>query len=99
MGTYLHVLEGRIRIKVPSIKRAPREAADIEQRVRDLDSSIAVKANPTTGNVLVLFDPDSISQDRILALFGRMTESPETSARAIAALKPAAAQADGSSFV
>jgi hypothetical protein len=79
MATYLHVLDGRIRIKVPAVKGEPLKAAEVERQVGALNSSIEVKANPTTGNVLVLFDPVSITKDRILDLFrdiGCLTREP-----------------------
>ena len=102
MGTYLHVLEGRIRIKVPPIKRSPTNAADVERRVRALDPSIDVKANPTTGNVLLLFNPASISQDRILGLFadiGSLTNQIHDSHRPNAASNLVASSPDASSIV
>lgn len=102
MATYLHVLEGRIRIKVPAVKGAPGKAERLERQVRALDSSIEAKANPTTGNVLLLFDPDSISKDRILQFFcdnGCLTHQPRTSVRAAGAPNLAVVSSDGSSPV
>ena len=97
MATYLHVLEGRIRIKVPAVKGEPQKAAEVERQVGALNSSIEVKANPTTGNVLVLFDPVSISKDRILDLFrdiGCLTqEQGNTLARSTASSNQVAADA------
>jgi len=72
MATYLHVLEGRIRVKIPEVKGAPGKAGDVERHVRALSPAIDVRANPVTGNVLLVFDPDSISKDRILELLGTL---------------------------
>jgi hypothetical protein len=102
MATYLHVLEGRIRIKVPAIKGAPKQAAGIERQIQALDGSIEAKANPTTGNVLLLFDPDSISKDRILEFFsdiGCLTREQETSARAPGASNLWVFSSDGSTAI
>lgn len=67
MTSYLHVLDGRIRIKLPSIKQAPRKALQLEQTLRNLDGVTSVKANPLTGNVLILFDTRTMSQEQIFA--------------------------------
>jgi len=61
---YLHVLDGRLRIKVPALKGSPDEAARLESRLRLIDGVDCVTANPVTGSVLVLYDagsgPDAI---------------------------------------
>jgi copper chaperone CopZ len=64
---YLHVLDGRIRIKIPEVKRSPLKADEIEQTLRNIDGITDVKANPMTGNVLILFDSNTISSQQIMA--------------------------------
>jgi copper chaperone CopZ len=54
---YWHALEGRLRIKVPAVKRSPEHASRIERLIGALDGVTQVNANPTTGNVFVLFCP------------------------------------------
>ncbi|HEV2172260.1 MAG TPA: hypothetical protein VGR71_01780 [Nitrospira sp.] len=54
---YWHALDGRLRIKVPGVKRSPRHALRVEQLIGAVDGVTQVKANPTTGNVFVLFCP------------------------------------------
>ena len=55
MPSYMHVLDGRLRIKVPEIKRSPRQALQVESLLEALDGVISAKANPTTGNVLIYY--------------------------------------------
>lgn len=66
MNTYVHVLDGRLRIKVPEVKRAPKKAAEVVQGLQERQGITYVRANPTTGNVLVLFEPDSIDTQQII---------------------------------
>jgi copper chaperone CopZ len=58
---YMHVLDGRLRIKVPEIKRSPEQALQVEAMIEELKGVISVKANPTTGNVLVLYHSHLLS--------------------------------------
>jgi copper chaperone CopZ len=67
VGTdYIHALEGRLRIKVPEIKGSPVRAGELEKRVKWQPGIDYIKANPTTGNVLVYYDSEKIGQKRIL---------------------------------
>jgi copper chaperone CopZ len=56
-----------LRIKLPHVKGAPQRALAVEQSLRGLDGVTDVTANPTTGNVLVLFTSAVIGQHDILA--------------------------------
>lgn len=67
IAPYLHVLDGRLRIKLPQVKGAPQRALAVEQLLRGLVGVTEVTANPITGNVLVLFTSTVISQHDILA--------------------------------
>jgi copper chaperone CopZ len=72
ISPYLHVLDGRVRIKIPAIKGAPQRALTIEQRLLALDGITTVTANPTTGNVLALFDPKIIGHHDIIAAIQKL---------------------------
>ena len=67
ISPYLHVLDGRLRIKLLQVKGAPQRALTVEQLLLGLDGVTDVTANPITGNVLVLFTSAVISQHDILA--------------------------------
>jgi len=67
IAPYLHVLDGRLRIKLPQVKGTPQRALAVEQLLLGLDGVTDVTANPTTGNVLVLFTSAVIGQHDIIA--------------------------------
>ena len=67
ISPYLHVLDGRLRIKVPQVKGASQRALAVEQLLLGLDGITDVTANPITGNVLVLFTAAVIDQHDIIA--------------------------------
>jgi hypothetical protein len=64
---YIHMLEGRLRIKVSEVKGSPETAVQIEETVSRLKGVSHVKANELTGNVLVLFDPDLTNHYHVIA--------------------------------
>ena len=64
--SYMHVLDGRLRIKVPEIKRSPGQALQVEAIIEALIGVISVKANPTTGNVLIFFHSHLLSHSDLI---------------------------------
>ena len=68
-----HVLDGRIRIKVPEVKGSPAMAGEIESQVAKLKGVAHVKANLLTGSVLVLFDAQVISYYQVFAVINDLT--------------------------
>ncbi|MGO9394377.1 MAG: HMA2 domain-containing protein [Desulfobaccales bacterium] len=65
-SAYVHALAGRLRIKIPRIKGAADQAQELEQHLQQFAGIESVSANPTTGNVLVLYNPHCIDQWRII---------------------------------
>ena len=61
----LHVLEGRLRIRVPEVKGSPDEARAVEAQLLSVDGVTHVTANHVTGNVLVLFEVQRTSVEVI----------------------------------
>jgi Heavy metal associated domain 2 len=66
VSSYLHVLDGRLRVKVPETKRSISKALHVEQVIQSLPGVTRVTANPTTGNVLVFFDSAQMTHTDIL---------------------------------
>ena len=82
MSSYLHVMDGRLRVKIPETKRSVSKALHVEQMIRSLPGTTRVTANPTTGNVLVLFDSAQLTHDEILSALkkaGYLREQVSTS--------------------
>jgi copper chaperone CopZ len=67
ISPYIHALNGRLRIKVAEVKGLPMKALEVEGELRKIDGITHVRANPTTGNVLVFYDPAIIGQYEILS--------------------------------
>lgn len=63
---YVHAIDGRLRIKVPELKRSPARARQFEDRFAGLEGIHEVRANPVTGNVLFLYDPERILDREIV---------------------------------
>ena len=71
-STYLHMLEGRLRIKILEVKRAPSKASKFEKALAQVEGITYVKANLTTGNVLILFEPEVTDHGEILHALKRL---------------------------
>ena len=69
MGNYVHSVPGRLRIKVPGIKRNPELCRDILDLIMDLDGVHHVSANQITGSVTVRYDDKQLYAASILAFF------------------------------
>lgn len=68
MTDYLHALDGRMRIKITEVKGCPAAAAELTRYLLSSHGIDEVNANPITGNVLMLYNPQQISQEGILNL-------------------------------
>jgi heavy-metal-associated domain-containing protein len=68
---YLHGLDGRLRIKIAAVKGSTQQAQEIEQHFQACEGIMEVSANPVTGNVLILYDSQRITQETILDLLHR----------------------------
>lgn len=67
VSSYLHVMDGRLRVKVPEMKRSIPKALHVEEVLKSLQGITRVTANPTTGNVLVFFDSAQLTHTEILS--------------------------------
>jgi copper chaperone CopZ len=67
VSSYIHALEGRLRIKIPEVKGAPWKAGEVERHLKLLTGMEDVSANPVTGNVLILYDPRLVNQEEIIS--------------------------------
>lgn len=69
MTSYVHHLPGRLRIKLPSLKRNARYAATLQTTLSALPGVRDVRVNTLTGSLLVGYDPtrmDIASLQRIV---------------------------------
>jgi hypothetical protein len=69
VSPYIHALNGRLRIKVVKVKGSVQKAREVEEQIRALEGVRSVQANPTTGNILIRYNPDVVEQS---AVFGAL---------------------------
>jgi len=69
VSSYVHALEGRLRIKIPEVKGAPHKAREIERHLASCAGVEEVSASPITGSVLILYNPRLIGQEEIIFAF------------------------------
>ncbi len=63
---YVHVLNGRLRIRMTQVKRSAAKAAAVETMLRDVPGVTEAQVNPLTGSVLVFFDARVLTPQAIL---------------------------------
>jgi Heavy metal associated domain 2 len=66
-ASYVHALNGRLRIKIPELKGNPLRAQEIENQCNLMTGMQQVSANPVTGSLLFIYDPHLLKQEEIFA--------------------------------
>lgn len=66
ISSYIHALEGRLRVKSASVKGSLQKAREVEAHFRAYEGITEVVANPVTGSVLFLYDSQRVSQNELL---------------------------------
>jgi hypothetical protein len=66
-----HFSPGRLRVRLPEVRRDPQFAQQIEQLLGSIAGIRHIETSPVTGSVLVEYDPDELDIGSLLAL-GRM---------------------------
>ncbi len=65
-ATYFHALDGRVRIKIPQVKKSSAQASALKRMLLAVNGVTEVTTNSTTGNVLILFDSTIVKLQEIL---------------------------------
>lgn len=89
-SSYIHSLEGRLRIKIPQVKGAADKALEVEGHLQHFTGVESVTANPTTGNVLILYNPRLIDQRRLISSLKELGYLSPSSPNAVGAHASAA---------
>lgn len=63
---YFHAIDGRMRLAIPGVKGSRAKAQELKDRITGLPGISDVRPNPTTGNVLITYDRQKVSQFDIL---------------------------------
>jgi copper chaperone CopZ len=82
ISSYVHALEGRLRIKIPEVKGAPHKAREIERHLASCPGVEEVTASPVTSSVLVLYNPRLIGQEEIIFAFQEIGYLEESTPKA-----------------
>ena len=75
---YIHILDGRLRIRLGILKSNPTRADALAECLRRLKGIKEVTANPRTGSLLIQYDECQMSRDELLALLGAGAGRPVT---------------------
>lgn len=67
----MHELPGRLRIKIPSLKRNPREALRLQCLIEHISGVESTSTNAVTGSIVVKFDPATVSSRQIMDVLSR----------------------------
>lgn len=67
MSYYVHQVPGRIRVRIPAIRRNPYQAEEI-RNLLDFDGVQTVAINHLTGSVVVLYDPERLDPASLLGV-------------------------------
>ncbi|SPF46243.1 conserved hypothetical protein [Syntrophobacter sp. SbD1] len=65
---YFHAIDGRMRLAIPGVKGSWVKAQELKDRIIHYQGINDVRPNPTTGNVLIVYDPQRISQFDLLKI-------------------------------
>jgi hypothetical protein len=97
MGVYCHMVPGRLRVKLPGLKGSRQASDRLTATICRLPGVTEVAANPTTGSLLVLFDPRQTEHAAIVRFLRERGEIREdTPAVPVGGASPAAASTTNS---
>ncbi len=71
-ASYVHALNGRLRLKIPGLKGNTLKAQEIENQCSLMTGMQQVSANPVTGSLLFIYDPHVLKQEEIGAVLREM---------------------------
>ena len=92
----LHSIKGRVRLKVPALKRYPALAQALEIGLRACPGILGVWANRNCASLTVSFDPRFWSAGKLCAYLGRLSsETLRALSRAVALADDRASQEAG----
>ena len=69
--TYFHTVPGRLRIKIPGLRRNLRLGKELHELLNRLSGVRSTSANILTGSLVVTYDPKMISSGSILTFLSR----------------------------
>jgi hypothetical protein len=67
MNSLIHHVPGRLRVRVPAIKKSGHQAALLSAALQETHGISSAEPNVVTGSIVILYDQRSISGDAILS--------------------------------
>ncbi len=71
MEYYLHEIPGRLRVKIPVLKKNSESACDIQQLLKKLPGIKSTSINTVTGSIIMHYDPELINSGAIINFLAR----------------------------
>jgi hypothetical protein len=68
----LHAIQGRVRLSVAQLKRAPEKALQLQQQLEACEGIVRAVANPATGTVLVEYDATRSHSEQVIRELRRL---------------------------
>lgn len=68
MSYYVHSVPGRLRIKIPSLKKNPQTARELTRLLNNLSGIRSVEVSTVTGSVVIRHDPEVLNGNAIISL-------------------------------
>jgi hypothetical protein len=88
-ASYVHALTGRLRLKIPGLKGNVMQAQAIENHFNLMIGMEEVSANPVTGSLLFIYNPNLLKQEEIFAALAERGYFQDSSGRPAAFLSSA----------
>lgn len=66
MVFYVHEVPGRVRIKIPMLKRNKKEAETLRGILEEMEGVVSTSTNTVTGSVVINYDDDLVSSQHLL---------------------------------
>jgi hypothetical protein len=72
MSEYIHHVAGRLRLKLPQMRKDPQRAHEIQSAACRISGVISVDANIITGSLLVRYDKHQVNVETIMTSMAEM---------------------------
>jgi hypothetical protein len=93
MNSLIHHVPGRVRVRVPAIKKSGRQAALLSAALEDTHGISSAEPNVITGSIVIRYDQGSISSDTILSFLRERGDIGHDSPRAAVGMRNKVAEA------
>jgi len=88
-ASYVHALNGRLRLKLPELKGNTTRTQEIESQFNLMTGMQQVSANPLTGSLLFTYDPRLLKQEEIFSQLKELGYFQDSSGRQVSFLSTA----------